>query len=196
MISGIVLKNYYPHRSKLIILSSTGERLDLPVIKSNLVARIHSGYQVSCLVENVQGCEKITALELLSAPQITSWQQLNFLQQILNLCVFGVMPGATCLVAVNLLNLLLQTPNLKLEPARQRLFVCHLLAVWGLIPELLATTVEQVRYMYQIGQLSLADLQIMQINEAIERLLVSWIGQLVQQYDGVKTFGLIETVMP
>jgi hypothetical protein len=196
MVSGIVLKNYYPHRSKLIILSSAGERLDLAVVQSNLIARIHPGYRVQFLIELVHGVPKITALELLGAFQITSWQQLNFLQQILNLCVFGVMPGTTCLVAVNLLNLLLQTPNLKLEPARQRLFVCHLLAVWGSIPELLATTVEQVRYMYQIGQLSLVDLQIMQINEAIERLLVSWIGQLVQQYDGVKTFGLIETVMP
>lgn len=181
MVTGVVLKNYYPHRSKVALLSSTGERLDLSVSKSSLIARIHAGYRINCQLESVGGLPRVVHLDLLGTPVALSWQSLIFLQKILKLCFLGVVPGASCLAAIQLLDLILQTPQLSLSSGRQRLLICHLLSAWGLIPELSTFGERQIRCMYQIGQMSLGDLQALQINEAMELFLMNWIDHFVQE---------------
>lgn len=192
--TGLVLKNYYPNKNQIVILSDQGQCFLARAAFAIKIETLRPGYWLTYNLLAQKPGLKITKVQIISTPDCLDYQGLQFLHQVLELCHLTIPVGQVTSEAVNLLRFLNQNnPNIW-SATQKRLFICCLLAVVGFYPDSLK---KDYLLLHKIGKLSTVswfDFINFELDTQTDVFLVKWITNFVSSHLSGPLAGLFTTV--
>lgn len=192
--SGLVLKNYLPTKNKVIVLNNFGECLELRVNLPASVERLRPGYRIDyVLLVDTYGL-KIKDVEVVFVPKSLDYVNLQFLHQVLELCILIIPVGQVAIEVVDWLKLLAICDTSVWSCAQRRLFICCLLGQAGFCPELKSQDYKLIDQMHKINILKPVDFVQFKIDANGDSLLNKWIVDFVNSHVSPRLAALFVTV--
>lgn len=177
--SGIVLKNYLPAKHKVAILSDNGERFDAVASDPALIAKLRPGYRITYTLSLGSYFAKLANVEIIFVPKAVNYDNLQFLHQVLELCVLAIPEGQIASEVIDLLKLLSNSDTNSWAASRRRLFVGCFLGLLGFYPELEPDEYELVCSMSKISMITVVEFIDFKIDQDLDNLLTRWIVNFV-----------------
>lgn len=176
--SGLVLKNYLPNKYKIAILNDRGERFEAVANIPATIEKLRPGYRITyTLLEDRARLARLTDVEIVLVPKAVSYESLQFLHQILELCAIIVPDGQVAFEVVDMLKILSNETAREWPIERRRLLVCCLLSGLGFYLEL--NEYELIHKMGEIGRIKPCNFMEFKIDSELDRFLTSWIVNFV-----------------
>ena len=177
---GVVLKNYLPNRHRVAILNDRGESIDALAIRPAIIEKLRPGYVIEYNLEaDSLRVAKILTLEIVLVPKKLSYESLQFLYQVLELCVQIIPEGQISLEGSLMVKYLIQSDINSWSAARRRLYICRLLSVLGFYPDLIHDKYDEIYQIGQINRLMLTDFMKFEIDNKIDNLLINWVANFI-----------------
>ncbi len=192
--SGLILKNYLPVKNKVIVLNDLGECLELSMALPASIEKLRPGYRIDYfLLAGSQGL-KLTNVEIVFVPKALDYGNLQFLHQVLELCVLTIPVGQVAIEVVDLLKLLVICDTSIWSLAQRRLYICCLLGQVGFYPELKLQDYKLIDQMHKINMLTPADFMHFKIDVNGDNFLTKWIADFVSSHVSPRLAALFVTV--
>lgn len=172
--SGLVLKNYLPNKYKIAILNDRGERFEAVANLPANIEKLRPGYRIAyTLLHSNTQIFKLADVEIVLIPKIVSYENLQFLHQVLELCVIIMPDGQVALEVIDLLKMLINFQTTDWPIQRQRLLICCLLSALGFYIEL--DKYELIYKMGQVSKIKSGNFMDFEIDQELDHFLITWI---------------------
>lgn len=192
--TGLILKNYLPIKYKASILNGRGERLEVIASNPVEVQRLRPGYKIAYNLVPSAHFNILSDIEIISIPKGISYENLQFLHLVVELCILIIPPGQIALEVVEVLNIVIESDTDSWLPAQRRLLVCWLLSLVGFYPDLMANEYELVHKLGQINAVTAKNFLEFKIGGQIDVFLKKWIIDFVNANISSRMAALFATI--
>jgi len=193
--SGFVLKNYLPAKYQVTILNDRGECLRAGAFKLEVIEKLRPGYQVQYhLVPGIY-CAKLVDIEIVSVPVVVDYLNLEFLHQVLELCILTIPIGQITSGVIDLLKLITSGNQQVWSVYKKRLLVCCLLATVGFYPEV--KSVDDYNFVVKISKIDATKIDSFssfRFDTELDVLLLKWIVNFINSDDSSRLAGLFAAI--
>lgn len=175
--SGLILKNYLPDKYKVAILNDRGERFEAVASAPTTIEKLRPGYRITYTLLSNHQFSRLDDIEIIFVPKAVNYESLQFLHQVLAICMVIVPEGQVALEVVELLKILTSYGLNDWSLARRRLLICCLLSALGFYSEL--NEYELIYKMGQISRIAPSDFMEFKIDFELDQFLINWIVNFV-----------------
>lgn len=170
---GIVLKNYFPNKHKIILLDKELGKTECFLSKSDVAIKLSSGalFKYSKVNSN---SNFIGNLDIIESPLDQAKANILFFHHVLEICYYFMSMESPEPEIFNLLIQLYYNFDKYLDAKFQKLFICRVFALLGLYPKDYATKSAKFLHFLSIPVDMITQAE---IDLVIERLLNNWIAE-------------------
>jgi hypothetical protein len=192
---GFILKNYLPVKHQVIILNQDGECLQVVVRKSLILEKLRPGYQVQYSLVPGLNYANLVDIEIVNTPVLIDYLTLEFLHQVLELCVLAIPIGQITTGVIDIIKMVTTGSQNSWSSYKKRLLICCLLSAVGFYPEV--NSVQDYNFILKISKIDATKIDSFssfRFDVELDLLLIKWIADFINGDDASRLANLFATI--